>query len=307
MQEPGRSDALKGQIETGNQRQTILLQILRAAASMHHIDELLSWLSQMTIKYFNVQVVQIWANQANRQGEISTLLRGMACQDVLFPQNFLTNPQIAAVIERMIQGRFSTISQSVEMIFPQPVAILLKRYRLNYCVYSSLSGEVLLPPTNVDIAQEQVPTPLMMAMLLLSRQAPTQDFLVALDFIFQNTLSVAVNRGLLLPATVTSTRSSGAGSSAQNLSIALFELIPHRLEDVTSSPLMASGGDLDRSLRRIYIAINGKRNIVELSAATKSSAKDVINAIKNLAALGRIELYGPDGRRVDSSLLPDYQ
>jgi hypothetical protein len=307
MQDIGRSGEFSRQIGSNDQLQAIFLQIQRAAANMHHIDELLSWLSQMAASYLNVPIVQIWARQANRQRQVSTLLRSMAFQDIAFPQNFFINPQIVAVIERLMQGQGTTIAQSVEMIFPQPVAILLKRHKLNYCACSFLSGEMLLPPpTNVEIPQEQVATPLMMVMLLLSKQAPTQDFLQSLDFLFKNTLSVAINRGLLLPATAASTRSSGTNSSAQNLLISLSELVPHRVEDVTSSPLVASGADLDRSLRRVYTAINGRRNIVELSRMTKSSVQDVISVLKSLAALGRIELYGSDGHPVDSSLLPDH-
>ncbi|MBV9230547.1 MAG: hypothetical protein JOZ18_14655, partial [Chloroflexi bacterium] len=108
--------------------------------------------------------------------------------------------------------------------------------------------------------------------------------------------------------TVASTNSSTLSSShpsSQRLSFALFELIPHRIEDVTSSPLIASGADLDRSLRRVYAAIDGRKNLVELATTTHYGIKDVISALKALATLHRIELYGPEGKPVDSSLLPN--
>lgn len=302
MEDSNRPDTLKPQMANVSQQQALFWQLSDVATRIHHIDELLSWLAQTLVKQFDVHSTQFWAAQANHQGQLSVALRSMACQDSSFPQNFLTHPQIVTAVGYMLQDRPSTISQSVEKIFPQPVAILLKRYRLNCCAYVSFKAKDMLPPPRVDSTQDQVPTPLSMVTLLLAKQFPPPYVLQNLHDILQTALSLAINRGLLLPDGATN-----PALSVPKPSFTPMELVPHRIEDVASSPLTASGADLDRSLRRIYAAINGERDVVELAKITRYRIEDVLSALRQLAALHRIEIYGRGGQIVDSSLLHDDQ
>jgi hypothetical protein len=146
-----------------------------------------------------------------------------------------------------------------------------------------------------------------MAVLLLVRQSPTQDFLSALHSMLQNAFSLALDRGLLFPYP-TNTNFSVSPVSHTNpepLLSFIASLIPHRIEDVTSSPLASAGADLDQPTRRFYAAINGRRNVAELATIAQLDVKQVYRALQTLVTQRRIKLCEPGGRLVDSSSLFD--
>jgi CheY-like chemotaxis protein len=87
----------------------------------------------------------------------------------------------------------------------------------------------------------------------------------------------------------------------------LYKLIPHRREDAvlmrSVSPLNDSVIIADKSARRIYAAIDGRKNVDELCYATGMDGSELIEALKYLLAEQRILLYDLKGRLVDSAWL----
>jgi CheY-like chemotaxis protein len=71
-------------------------------------------------------------------------------------------------------------------------------------------------------------------------------------------------------------------------------LIPHRIE---SNELMKLSSPL---ARRLYTAIDGRKNVDELCTVTHLDPKEVYEALQILLAQHRIQLYAPEGRRVES-------
>ncbi len=87
----------------------------------------------------------------------------------------------------------------------------------------------------------------------------------------------------------------------------LYKLIPHRREDAvlmrSVSPLTDSVIIADKSARRTYAAIDGRKNVDELCYATNMDGSELIKALKYLLAEQRILLYDLKGRIVDSAWL----
>ena len=92
----------------------------------------------------------------------------------------------------------------------------------------------------------------------------------------------------------------------QELLLALQKLIPRRSEDPDllrlSNPLDGSVIIPDRQARRLYAAIHGRQTVDELCSISHLNMKEIHRALQILLAQHRIQLYTPDGKRVDSSL-----
>jgi CheY-like chemotaxis protein len=82
--------------------------------------------------------------------------------------------------------------------------------------------------------------------------------------------------------------------------------IPHRRENPQllkfSNPLTESVVIADKQARRLYAAIDGKRNVEALCRVTRLEMKGVFKALRILLAGQRIQLYTPEGLPADDSL-----
>ncbi len=97
----------------------------------------------------------------------------------------------------------------------------------------------------------------------------------------------------------------------QEILLTLHKLIPHRSEDPDllsmSNPLDSSVIIPDKHARRLHAAIDGRKTVDELCSITHLTMKEIHRALQILVAQHRVQLYTPDGKRVDSSLLLNRQ
>ncbi len=277
---------------------------------MHHIDELFQWLSSVVAQRFHTEVAAIWAvQQARNTGQFSIQLRSLTSLDSSLPQHTVTNNQVVGTVEQWVKGRRSSHLEAVDNVFTAYQASLLKRYSLYYCSSHFMSGNVLLPPANNATAAECLPAPFAMTMLIFLRQVPAQDISPAVNTILEHAIQTAASRGLLLPMYSSAAQSPPAQMATPPLrrSISMEELIPRRRMDaqllMSSNPLSGSVDIADKHARRLYAAIDGRKNIGELSSATKMTVNEAISALQKLLAQHRVEVYEPGGRAVASALL----
>jgi hypothetical protein len=86
------------------------------------------------------------------------------------------------------------------------------------------------------------------------------------------------------------------------------ELIAHRIDDPMSNPISAATALPEDQMRRVYTVINDKRNIAELARLSRLDLREVFLIVRKLAAIQRIQIHDPTGRRVeDLSILDRYQ
>jgi hypothetical protein len=287
-----------------NGRQLVIVgQLFRAAVYMRHIDEMFEWLARVIVQGFDVQVVQFWAMEGNRTGKVSVELRTLAGQEVSLPQHIFTNNQVAATAAQILTGKRSYLLQMISNIFSAYQASLLSRYGLNYCSCIFLTSDRLLPPAHTAASTQYIPVPFEAVVLLFLRQPVPNEALSAIKLILEQSIPLAGNRGLLLPAI---SAPGSNGSLKLESQFTLPELIPHRIEDAnlmtSSNPLAGSVVISDKQARRLYPAIDGHQNVNEICADIGMDLKDAYVALEFLLGQHRVQLTEPGGRIVDSSL-----
>ena len=147
-----------------------------------------------------------------------------------------------------------------------------------------------------------------MVALLFLQQEPSQRFLVALGHILEQSLLIAKNRELLRPVIESAPmRIASTEFSPQRSLLPLSELIPKRIDGAnlmkSRNPLASSVDISDKPARRLYIAIDGQKNVGALSVITRLTALEVSAALRVLLTLQRIQMYEPSGLLLESSLL----
>ncbi len=292
----------------GRRPMVIAAQLYKAATSMYHIDEMFQWLADVIVANFDVQATQVWTLQASRTGQISVQLRRMVYQEKLFPEHIIANNQVATTAGQILQGQSSYGLQTVESLFPSYQASLLERYGLLYCACYVLIDDKLLPPAYNAPATE-IPMPLTVAILLFLRQPVSQNELSAINLILEQSIAVAASRRLLFPASTGSGRlpSLTNNSLQQQAQLSLGGLVPQRIEDAdllkSSNPLAGSLVISDKQARRLFVAIDGRKNVEEICTQIGMDLKVAYEALRVLLAQHRIQLYDPGGQLVDGSVL----
>jgi hypothetical protein len=287
----------------GNDLQfTVLTQIIQVTATMRHIDEFLLWFTRMlTTSRFGIQTAQIWAMQLSSTGRALPQLRSVASQDTTLAENIIVNTNVSAVMARSLSDRRSSPCQPMDAIFSPHVSLLLKRHGLHYAASYFLSDAVLLPPPMTGSFVSQSPTPLALSLLLFLRQSPRSDVLPTVHSLLKQALPIVGSRGLLYSAFQDPLSPSSSHYPVTRPGYMLFELVPHRIEDMTSSPF-GSPTLANMRVRQLLASINGRRKLAELCKLLQLEMKDILPMLQTLVKQRRIQICGPGGKPIDISL-----
>jgi len=280
--------------QKADQAQAILAKMVQAAQGMQHIDELLLWLAHTFIHQFDVQAAQFWSPQAKTRG--LTELRMLVCKDTSLPYTSIVNPQIIAVAEAYMQAQKSLKLQLVYRLLPPDNAKLLSQYQLNYCSGFFMSDNTFLPPPMTQ-QKQQIPVP--MALLLLLFFSIPSPHLPVINHILAQIVPIARNCGLLLLSPHTT---ASPAKQQQSKTLSLAELIPKQVEDPMDNPFGSTVSIPDKQARRLYEAIDGRRNVSQLCTITRLSEQDVHIALQKLLRLHHIHVYEPGGKCVDAAI-----
>jgi hypothetical protein len=307
------------QVSAHRRQIALMAQLGKIAASIRTIDDLFFWLASAVVERFDVQVMQFWANQPYRTGQISTELRTMVRQDLTLPQQVVANTYVVEIAEHIMNSRNTLMLQSIGSIFHQHQAALLGRYGLRYCCGYFLSSNALLMPANDSLSAEKLPTPLVAVALLILRQPLLPEVQRTIEYTLKQAMQFGEARALLLPPTTvpripfTPVLRTPDGYQLepfpQKVPLVLDELVPRRKEDAslmsTSNPLTSVSPIADKHARRLYAAINGHRSMEELGRIAHLTPAEVYKALQMLVVEHRIEIYDVRGQPIDGSLLLD--
>jgi hypothetical protein len=275
---------------------------------MHHIDELFQWLAAQLIEQFQAEVAEIWALQANVTGQFALQLRTLVTSDTTLPQHVVANNHIADFATRLFSEQRNYPLQATNQLFSSYPASTLARYGQNYVAgYYFHNAVEQLPPARQAQAGIGRPVPFTLAILLFQRERRSYDLLAALQVLLPQTVLIAKNRGLLTVDPITPPPFSPYGMETplpqHNPALHLWMLIPHRQREnellMSSNPLSRSVDIPDKQARRIYSAIDGRKNMDALRRATGIEAQELIRVMKILIVQRRVELYEPGGRRIN--------
>jgi hypothetical protein len=303
---PGHSS----HIDSSRRQLTLMSQLLKSATTMSHIDELFKWQGHVIIQYFDVQATQFWAMQADITGKLSSQLRDMIWQDASIPQHIFANNQVAMAAGQLLNSQPGYMLQRVGNVFSSHQAELFVRYGIQYCFCNFLRSSSLLPPAQ-NASDQEIPTPLAVVALLFLKQSLSREELSTITLILERSMAIAERHGLLLPASTTSGRlpALSVQNHQQWMQLHFSELIPHRLENAnalrSSNPFAATDIIPDKQARRLYTAINGRKNVNEICESIGFNLKEAYVVLQLLLTQHRVELKEPGGQLVDSSLFFD--
>jgi hypothetical protein len=285
----------------------IVTRLWRAVPTMHHIDEVLQWVTTQIVQRFHVQVAEIWALQLDLADQYSIQLRTLITADEALPEHVIANRHVAEFVTRQFGEQRSYPLQLVNQPLPGYPASTLIRYGLNYLTSYYFHGPItLLPPARQAQPDMNRPVPFTVAVLLFQHEKRSGDLLSALQFILPQVVLAAKNHGLLPDAQITPTPQAATSSAPQQRAqLDFWQLIPRRRGEaellMSSNPLARSMDLPDKQTRRLYSAIDSKRNIGEITRASGMDVQEVVNALRKLLVQRRVELYEPGGKQVNPS------
>lgn len=286
----------------GNHQLVIITRLLQISGNLRHIDELLLWLSHMIAQRMEIDVVQFWAMQPHLTRQGMAELRASACLDLSLPRQVVVNPQVVEVIERLLSERHGMMPQTVNLVFSQQQASLLRRYQLNYWASYFLSSSVLLPPPNND--SEKIALPMTMVISLFLRQPFNPRLLPTIGHIAEQVVPIARNRGLLLSEDQLLLHSTHTIHKPEYESPILTDLIPRRTRLTNTMQASNPFGNVvviaEKHSRQLYFAIDGTKTVADLLMLTQLSAPEFYAALRLLLKQKHIQLYEVGGHLLDS-------
>jgi hypothetical protein len=290
----------------GNHQLVIVSQLLRTITSIQHLDELLSWLGHIFVQRLELEVVQFWTQRVYASGQTTLELHTTVCRNSALSRQVVINAQIAEVVERILNERHGVQPQPSDSIFSPQAAHLLTRNKLNYWASYYLDSSARLPPLNGLTATETSPTPLHMLITIFNNHLPGPRLLPTLGNIMEQAITHAYNHNLLYPPGQPPKQLSPSLTTPAVIrtTYTLMDLIPQKSLQEGSKPDHSTDPARliqNRQARRLYLAVDGRHNLTDLSLITQLNSNALATALRLLLTEGHIQLRDPNGRTVDNT------
>ncbi|EFH81478.1 hypothetical protein [Ktedonobacter racemifer] len=295
----------------GERKQPISLvaQLLQATVTMHHVDEVLLWLSDKIGQYLGIPVVQFWTMQLDRSGELHAEVRASASQLPSLPQQATINQYMVSVVDRLLLEQHGIASLPVADVFSPVLASFLTRYGLQYWAGYFLQHEMLLPPARSDSEVKQSPTPLTVIVSFFSQSSLSKEQERAIAFILEQALRILINRrflaapdALLSPTPDKQSRKSFSG-------LTLADIVPRRAQDLEAfqadNPFANAAILADKNARRLYAAIDGRKTMADLMKGLAFGPQEGAEAFRYLLNQQKIQLSTLDEKPLESFSIID--
>jgi hypothetical protein len=277
----------------------IVSQLLQLVTSMHHIDELFTWLATIMVERFSMISVQVWAVQAYRTGGGRRKLRASTSRHPSQALQVLESAEVRVFVERMLREQRGILSIPVSSTFSHYQATIFAQQDCVYWTAYFLSNNVLLPPPQEQPEKEEVSTPLRMLFSFFSQKPLQPSHARAISFLIEQSLRIAMSHGLL---------STTAEKPEESVQVTFAHLIPERIQtteiEQAENPFNSAIVIPEKRMRQMYSIIDGKKNIEELTFLTHMSRKEVLETLQSLLSKGYIKLREVGGNPIDISSFP---
>jgi predicted negative regulator of RcsB-dependent stress response len=251
---------------------------------MTHANELLQWLVNTMASQSGIRMAQLWKYQVQSGQQSMPELQALASTGVSAPMSILASSPVAALVKLMTGPQKQIASQPVQDLFPDYLAILLRRRGLTYCTGYCVAKDLDLLSENSNRSTRSK------LMLILFLGEPSHVSLLEICSFLERALILGERCGLLRIHRVVQWN----GSMAQlSTSVPLEDLVPRRTANVTGNLLALS----DKIARRLYDAIDDSSTLRELAHRTHLTAGETIKSLQVLLSQRRIELYEPEEQR----------
>jgi hypothetical protein len=285
---------------SGERKQPVVLiaQLMQSIAQMRHVDEAFVWLSNALVRSFELPVVQLWKTELDNTGQFHADLRALTTLDGSLPQEAYLNNQVLFMAERVFHGKKSVRSVPVQGVFPPLQASLCARHDLHYWAGFFLDSNALISASGTVSKPASIP---LIVVVSLFTEVPLSGYQIrAMSFVLKQTMRIIINRRF---QTFQNSFKVVRKDPDEDTHIALTTIIPMRLQDLQQfqaavNPLAHPSIIANKRARRVYSAIDGCRNIAELAHITFLDRAELIEALRYLFQLRRIEFYTPSGEHI---------
>ena len=283
---------------SGERRQPIALiaLLLQNMGNMRDIDEVFLWLSKAMVQSFDISIVQFWATRLDTTGHFHAKIQAFASHNPSIPQPLHVNQYVMAVVERLFYEQQNTTSLPVEAILAPLQASVFTQYNLLYWTGCFLEGNLPLPSHRAESESGKI-SPLPTIIVSLFTKIPlSMDQSRAINFTLKQALRIIISHNFAKYDTQDALETSRQVSNQHNT---FSTIIPRRLQDIeqsqASNPFANASIIANKDARRLYTAIDGHKNIVELIQNTQLEQKELIEALRYLRQQQKIEFYTSDG------------
>ena len=272
----------------------IVSQLLQKVVSIHHIDELLTWIASTMRQRLGIDAVQVWAAQARTAGALYVKLRASTSQHLSQTRGVTENAEVAALIERMLREKRGIQSIPVTNFFSPYQATMLMQQNYRFLTAYFVSRDVLLPPAQRGAQEGEISTPLQVVFAFFTQQPLQASQTRAIRFLVEQSLRIAISHELLSTKEqqLSNAQSGTLTSSARDMQAAFAHLIPAKAEteeiEQAENPFNKAVIIPEKKTREIYSLIDGKKDIAELANLTRMSQKEVLEALQSLIEQGHV-------------------
>ncbi len=288
----------------------LIAQFMQQTTSMQHVDDVFLWLAQAMSHYLDIPVVQFLAIQRDKTEQFQVEVRAISSvtdiitakeYSALFQMEYIKS-QITVVAERILREQRGITSRPVESIFPTLHASLFAQHNLRCWAGYFLRNDAFLPPAKNEPGR--ISTPLTMIVSLFSLYPLSTEQARAVHFTLEQVVRIIVNRGLLTSgATISSKAPQMAEGNADTL-LAHAYIIPQRSENIeqfqADNPFTSASIIADKNARRLYAAIDGDKNIAELTYMIGLGKKEMLEALHYLFGQHKIHFHTVEGELVQN-------
>jgi hypothetical protein len=274
----------------------IVSRLLQLVTSMHHIDELFTWLTTIMVEHFSMISVQIWAVQVYSIGGARSKLRASASRHPSQALQMLESIEVRVFIERMLREQRGILSLPVNSTFSHYQATILTQQDCWYLTAYFLSKDVLLPPPQKQPEKEEISTPLQILFSFFTQKPLQPSHARAVSFLIEQSLRIAISHELF---------STTPEKAEEGIPSAFAHLIPERIQttkiEQSENPFNNAIVIPEKRMRQTYSIIDGKKNIEELIFLTQMSRKEVLEVLQSLLSKGYIKIRELGGNPIDIS------
>lgn len=272
----------------------IVSQLLQLVTSMHHIDELFTWLATIMVERLGMISVQIWAAQAYRVGDVHRKLRASTSRHPFQALQVLESAEVRVFVDRMLHEQRGILSIPVSGTFSHYQAAIFTQQDCSYWTAYFLSRDVFLPPSQEQSERDEVSTPLQMIFSFFTQKPLQPSQVRAISFLIEQSLRIAISHDLL---------STKTEKPEEDIQSAYAQLIPERVQTAEikqgENPFSNAVVIPEKRMRQMYAIIDGKKNIEELIYLTYMSRKEVLETLRSLLSKGYIKIHEVQGNLID--------
>lgn len=289
-------------VDMEHKQAMIVAQLVKVLPNMSSIEKLLQWLAYVIVESFDLQLAQFWMSFVDVNDIVLTRPSAMVARNPSLPEQLILDSSMLLAAKRFAHEQRMISSQVVDVVFPPTQTVLLKQYGLKFCTGGLISSDIVPPLVSNQFPQARRAATFSLLMLFFLSQRAHRDMMSIITGILKDAVELAASRNLLVSSPLIFVEPPV--QSASHVS-PLTTLVPYRKEGdhlmLSENPFARTSFLPDKQALRVYMVIDGKKNVGRLCQSTTMDIEHISAALRTLLKLHRIELRDAQGHTVDAT------